>query len=150
MSRRQWLSTLVLSLLIAGWCVACTGVHTKPPGPAGETPLVPEPVYRVQYGVASWYGAALQGRLTASGEPFDMHQYTAAHRTAPFGTTVLVTNLDNGQTVQVRINDRGPAARDRLLDLSYAAARQLDMLRRGTVRVKMELLGDTGPPLPSS
>src|SRR5207244_773422 len=77
-------------------------------------------------GTASWYGEAHHRKKTASGEPFDMHALTAAHRTLPFGTRVLVTNLANGRAVEVRINDRGPVVRDRIIDLSYGAARALD------------------------
>jgi rare lipoprotein A len=95
---------------------------------------------RVQYGVASWYGRAFHGRATASGEPFDMTLSTAAHRSAPLGTHAIVTNLENGQAVRVRINDRGPFKRNRLLDLSYAAAQRLDMVRAGSARVKVEFL----------
>src|SRR5215472_12100490 len=95
--------------------------------------------------LASWYGRERHGRRTASGEIFDSNQLVAAHRTAPFGTYALVTNLANGRTVQVRINDRGPAVAGRVVDLSYAAARQLDMVYVGVTRVKIEFLA---APLP--
>jgi rare lipoprotein A len=88
--------------------------------------------------MASWYGKKFHGRTTASGEVYNMYQTTAAHRTAPLGSYALVTNLDNGQAVQVRINDRGPHVRNRILDLSYGAARQLDIVRTGSGRVKVE------------
>lgn len=91
-------------------------------------------------GMASYYGADFAGRPTASGERFDPSDLTAAHRTLPFGTRVRVTNLDNGRSVVVRVNDRGPYARGRILDVSVAAARALDMLHRGTARVRLEIL----------
>ena len=98
------------------------------------------PSLRIQYGLASWYGRERHGRRTASGEIFDSNQLVGAHRTAPFGVYALVTNLANGRTVQVRINDRGPAVAGRVVDLSYAAARRLDMVHVGVTRVKVEFL----------
>jgi rare lipoprotein A len=95
---------------------------------------------RTQEGVASWYGKEFQGRPTASGERFDMHDLTAAHRTLPFGARVQVTNLENGKSVVVRINDRGPNTKGRLIDLSYAAAKQLDMIGAGTAKVRIQVL----------
>jgi rare lipoprotein A len=82
----------------------------------------------------------LAGQPTASGEHFDPEKFTAAHPHLPFGTRLLVTNLRNGQSVIVRINDRGPFSGRRVLDLSYAAAKAIGMIRRGTARVKMEVL----------
>jgi peptidoglycan lytic transglycosylase len=90
-----------------------------------------------QVGVASYYGREHDGRRTASGEVFDMNDLTAAHRTLPFGTRVRVTNLANGREVTVRINDRGPFRRGRILDLSYAAARKLGMVGRGVAKVRV-------------
>jgi rare lipoprotein A len=94
----------------------------------------------VQYGEASWYGDTFHGQPTASGEIYDMSQLTAAHRQAPLGSHAIVTNLDTGHSVQVRINDRGPFKKGRIIDLSHAAARQLDMLESGVARVKVEFL----------
>ncbi|GLK89240.1 septal ring lytic transglycosylase RlpA family protein [Pseudomonas turukhanskensis] len=91
-------------------------------------------------GEASYYGAKHQGKKTASGERFDQAQLTAAHRTLPFGTRVQVTNLDNNKTVVVRINDRGPFNRKRLIDISKSAAEQLDMLKAGTAPVRVQSL----------
>jgi rare lipoprotein A len=88
-------------------------------------------------GRASWYGAEFQGSPTASGEPFDMHALTAAHRTLPLGSRALVRNLENDRTVVVKINDRGPYRRGMALDLSYAAARQIGMDRAGSARVEI-------------
>jgi rare lipoprotein A len=97
----------------------------------------PEP----QVGYASYYARAHQGRRTASGERFDMDAMTAAHRTLPFGTRVRVTNLANGRHTIVRINDRGPFKKKRIIDLSYAAARELGAVRTGIVRVRVEVVG---------
>lgn len=99
-------------------------------------------------GLASWYGQAYHGRPTASGELFDMDKMTAAHRTLPFGTQVQVTNLENGRKAEVKINDRGPFVPERIIDLSYAAAKKLEMLIAGVVPVRLQLLflpkGDSG------
>ena len=93
-------------------------------------------------GVASYYGARHHGKRTASGEPFNQHALTAAHPGLPFGTRVLVTNLRNDESVVVRINDRGPHTRGRLIDLSREAAKQLDMLGSGTAKVRVQGLSD--------
>ncbi|MBB2495477.1 septal ring lytic transglycosylase RlpA family protein [Aquipseudomonas ullengensis] len=95
--------------------------------------------YRAE-GQASWYGAKHHGRKTASGERFDQNALTAAHRELPFGTQVRVTNLSNSKSVVVRINDRGPHTRNRLIDLSQQAAKQIDMLRSGVAPVRVEVL----------
>ncbi|HLD67111.1 MAG TPA: septal ring lytic transglycosylase RlpA family protein [Pseudomonas sp.] len=93
-------------------------------------------------GQASWYGIKHQGKRTASGERFDRHALTAAHRSLPFGTRVRVTNLRNDKSVEVRINDRGPHVRARLIDLSQQAAERLDMLRTGVAPVRVQQLLD--------
>ncbi|MBO1519785.1 septal ring lytic transglycosylase RlpA family protein [Oceanisphaera sp. DM8] len=93
-----------------------------------------------QQGKASYYGGRFHGRKTASGEIFNKNILTAAHRTLPFGTQVRVTNLNNNKSVVVRINDRGPYAKGRIIDLSEQAARQLKMIRAGVVKVKVERL----------
>jgi rare lipoprotein A len=90
--------------------------------------------------VASWYGPGFHGRPTSSREIYDQEAMTAAHRTLPFQTRVLVTNLDNGLRTEVRINDRGPFVKDRVIDLSLAAARRLDMVGPGTARVSLRIL----------
>jgi peptidoglycan lytic transglycosylase len=95
----------------------------------------------VEQGVASWYGKQFHGRRTASGEIYDMHAMTAAHKSLPIPTDVEVTNLSNGKKVIVRVNDRGPFVGQRILDLSYAAARALDLDRVGTGRVRVRALG---------
>ena len=144
--RHGWMRTLLRCLLITSLVASCTSRSAAPP------PTAPYPAssLRIQYGLASWYGRERHGRRTASGEIFDSNQLVAAHRTAPFGTYALVTNLANGRTVQVRINDRGPAVAGRLVDLSYAAARQLDMVHVGVTRVKVEFLAAPLPGHPRS
>lgn len=93
-----------------------------------------------QTGIASWYGRDFHGKLTANGERYDMHALSAAHTTLPMPTLVRVTNLENGRSVVVRINDRGPFVKNRLIDLSYAAAKELGYDRQGTTRVRVQSL----------
>jgi rare lipoprotein A len=99
-----------------------------------------------QVGTASWYGEQFQGKQTASGEPFDMHDFTAAHPSLPLGTFVKVTNLRNGKAVVVRINDRGPVVDGRIIDVSYNAARALDFKDRGVQTVRLDLYQPTNRP----
>lgn len=96
---------------------------------------------RTQVGVVSWYGGSFHGRPTASGERFDSRALTMAHRTLPFGTKVRVTNLRNGRSVIVRVNDRGPFVGQRIADLSQAAAADIGMMRRGVARARIEVVG---------
>ena len=117
---------LVIGALVIASLAAC---GTKPP--IRETPP-----YKAT-GLASYYGKKFHGRRTASGERFNMHAMTAAHRNFKFGTRVNVTNLQNNRSVTVRINDRGPFARGRIIDLSYAAAKKIGMIADGVVRVKI-------------
>jgi rare lipoprotein A len=105
-----------------------------------QAPSLPPAVGREEVGLASWYGAPHHGRRTASGEVFDMNQLTAAHRTLPFGTRVLVTNRDTGQSAELRINDRGPFVQGRILDVSYAAARLLGAIGPGTIPVRIRVI----------
>ncbi len=97
-----------------------------------------------QYGIASWYGGKFQGRRTASGEIYNMFAHTAAHKTLPFGTYVRVTNLNNHRETVVRINDRGPFIGKRVIDLSYAAAKDLGMIGPGTAPVKIVVVKAPG------
>ncbi|HYQ39096.1 MAG TPA: septal ring lytic transglycosylase RlpA family protein [Pseudomonas sp.] len=120
---------LLASLLLLGGCSGLS--HTPDNGSAAG--------YRAE-GLASWYGRRHHGRHTASGERFDQHALTAAHRSLPFGTRLRVTNLDNGRSVVVRVNDRGPSRRGRIIDLSRSAAERLDLLRSGTAPVRLEAL----------
>jgi rare lipoprotein A len=117
---------------------------------AGCARLAYAPRSGVEVGVASWYGQEFHGRPTSSREVYDMNDMTAAHRTLPFGTHVMVTNLANDRSVVVRINDRGPFVRDRIIDLSYAAARVLGLIGPGTARVRLEILGGFREPAPES
>ena len=95
-----------------------------------------------QIGTASWYGSYFQGRATASGEPYDMYDLTAAHPTLPLGSWVRVTNLLNGRAVVVRINDRGPVVPGRIIDLSYNTARVLDFESKGLQRVRLDVVNN--------
>lgn len=106
--------------------------HAEEETPTSEGPKVQ------QVGNASWYGPAQEGRETASGEPFDPNALTAAHPTLPLGTKAVVTNMETGKSVTVRINDRGPYAKGRKIDLSHAAAQQIGMGKKGVARVKIE------------
>ena len=104
----------------------------------------------VERGLASWYGPGFHAERTSSGEPYDMYAMTAAHKTLPIPAFVRVTNLENGRSVVVRVNDRGPFVGDRIIDLSYTAAWKLDMLRAGTAKVEIRVLepGRRAPPPP--
>ncbi len=91
-------------------------------------------------GTASWYGPNFHGSLTSNGEYYNMYDYTAAHKTLPINTVVRVTNLQNGKSTTVRINDRGPFVKDRIIDLSYQAAKDLGIIRHGTAQVELEVI----------
>ncbi len=126
------LSAASVLLLSAGLFLGGCATIRRPPATAEE-------------GLASWYGPGFHGRSTSNKEIYDMYDLTAAHRSLPFGTHIMVTNLLNGRSVTVRINDRGPFVRGRIIDLSYAAARLLDMLGPGVVPVRIEILPDFSP-----
>ena len=142
-ARRPWtLGAAALALLVyGGLAVRDAGRPAPPPAPAMQAvqaEAAPEPsMGPAHHGQASWYGSDFQGSPTASGEPFDMNALTAAHRTLPLGSYARVKNLDNGRTVVVRINDRGPHARRREIDLSYAAAQEIEMVGAGTAPVEV-------------
>lgn len=124
-----------LFLLFGLWMLtACAG------GPAGY------PLGYMERGIASWYGPGFHGNRTANGERYDMYRLTAAHRTLPLGSVAEVRSLTNGQTVTVRINDRGPFAKGRIIDLSLAAAKELGMTGAGTDRVELRVIGYQGRP----
>ena len=132
-----WIGAIVLSALASGCATS------RAPAP---TPTRPGPAPRSgQTGEASWYGERHHGRLTASGEAYDMYELTAAHPSLPLGSKVLVTNLKNGKSVEVRINDRGPHVDGRIIDLSYAAAKQLGAVSSGTIPVRLQVIS-TPPP----
>ena len=103
-----------------------------------------------QFGMASWYGPSFHGKPSASGEPYDMWALTAAHRTLPFGTLVQVTKVETGKRVTVRINDRGPFVKGRIIDLSYAAARELTIIGDGTAKVTLTILDKSQASIPLS
>lgn len=98
-------------------------------------------VWAQTVGLASWYGKNLQGNQTASGEKFNMYDYTASHRTLPFNTIVKVTNLQNGKSVNVRVNDRGPQKKSRIIDLSFQAAKRIGLVNAGVARVSIDVVG---------
>ena len=136
---------LLVILMLGGCATARVSSPTSPraalPSPTPPRPPTPSPDAFEQTGVASWYGRQHQGKRTASGEAYDMNALTAAHRTLPLGTRVRVTNLENGRSVDVRINDRGPFARRRVIDLSYAAAQRLGATGSGVFRVGLKVVG---------
>ncbi|SRR5213594_1332194 len=129
-----------LGLLLAALAGSCATAHRPPPGAIP----VPEEV-----GEASWYGPDFHGKMTANGERYNMLGLTAAHRTLPFNTLLRVTNLANERSIVVRVNDRGPFLKGRILDLSYAAARALGANRSGVIRVKIRIVGTLAPRPPS-
>src|SRR5215467_2921016 len=123
------------------WLVAVLATGCATPGVIRPPSQSPPPLLGAQWtGTASWYGDPHHGRETASGEIFDNARLTAAHRTLPFGTRVAVTNLDNGRTVEVRVNDRGPSAAGRLIDLSEGAARAIGGIGAGLIHVTIRVI----------
>lgn len=132
MINRQQIRTLIL-LLVAGLTVACGGGAAKK---AVKTTREAADFT----GVASWYGPGFQGRRTASGERFNMNALTAAHRELPFGTQLKVTHLENGKSITVTVNDRGPFVKGRVLDLSREAAKQIGMLGSGHAEVEATIV----------
>lgn len=155
---RLWRRYIPLSLLSAAFMFAqgCTALSVPSPGSSlpGDRIVTPKPLPRdtapgpqtspaakiapVTIGKASWYGPGFTGKKTASGALFDDAKLTAAHKTLPLGTKVKVTNLENGRSVRVEINDRGPFVGNRVIDLSRAAAHALGMVENGVVQVRIE------------
>jgi rare lipoprotein A len=157
MKRFTRLRTPGIALVVA-LCsiVGCANTHEPPPaawietssanentGPAAPRPAAPEAIRESKPGKASYYGKWHHGRKTASGERFNKNEMTAAHRTLPMGTLVRVTNTKNDRSVIVRINDRGPYRKGRVIDVSHAAATQLGMVRGGIVPVRLEVVAET-------
>jgi rare lipoprotein A len=138
------------SLVTAAVFIGCSGSSPRftfagdksasSSGPASTGTAAAVPVGTAEEGVASYYADEFNGRKTSNGETYDMHKYTAAHRTLPFNTMVRVTNLETGKTLVVRINDRGPFKDDRIIDLSLAAAKELELIATGTGRVRLEVV----------
>ena len=156
--QRRWPATVdwILILIVLATAYGCSALGTAQP----TREKSPRP-YKVdgkwyqprshahgfrQKGIASWYGKKFHGRKTANGEVYDMYGISAAHKTLPFNTVVRVHNLDNGKEMEVRINDRGPFVRGRIIDLSYGAARQVGLVGPGTARVKIVALGAVDGP----
>ena len=135
---------LTLALLLA----ACTAART-PPVTAPDAVVAPhskpeQPTF-AEVGMASWYGAELQDSATASGEPFNSQAMTAAHPSLPFGTIVRVTSVETGQTVKVKVNDRGPFAQGRVIDLSVSAAEKIGLTQDGEAKVGIEEFASDQP-----
>jgi peptidoglycan lytic transglycosylase len=120
-----------------------TSRPAPPPAAANPNPHEGGTVY--EEGKASWYGAPFHGRQASNGETYDMYKFTAAHRTLPFNTMVRVTNMTNGKSTTVRITDRGPFVDNRIIDLSYAAAKQIESIGPGVVPVQLEILSAIDP-----
>lgn len=147
-TRAAW--RIVLAGLLLLWGTGCSTAprYVRGRGSSSSRRTAPPPEKRhISHrgakrvtGVASYYGPGFHGKKTANGERFNMNALTAAHRTLPFGTRVRVTNLDNGRSVVVRINDRGPFAKGRIIDLSKVAAKRIGMIQSGTARVRLEVL----------
>ncbi len=152
----RWLGRLCILLLL---CTAsCGPPHITPgrhevkrPGPATQRPYVingkryypiPSAQGFEEDGIASWYGRKFHGRKTSNGERYDMYGMTAAHKTLPMGTMLLVENRENGKSTVVRVNDRGPFVKGRIIDLSYTAADKIGLIGPGTAKVKIAALGE--------
>jgi rare lipoprotein A len=141
--RSSKLSIFALALALAcGGCATTSATRSTAVDRLFDDPPVPTEVSKappaLQMGRASFYGPGFHGEQTASGDIFDQEAFTAAHRTLKFGSRLRVTNLENGSTVLVTINDRGPFVKGRVIDLSKAAARTLGFLRQGTARVRLD------------
>lgn len=141
MSLRKWLLSVSRVTLIGALALSgCSSEHSSEQDkqtPQGKESAATKPVHK-EVGEASWYGPGFQGQETSNGETFDQKKMTAAHPSLPMGTEAKVTNLENGKKVEVRINDRGPYAENRVIDLSSAAANKLEMKEEGTTQVKIE------------
>lgn len=171
-SRNAWLLTLSMVLAVTAGCAGRPASDGPGTGGATTPPVEPVPrheprsrygngpVYEVlghryevmrsgngyrERGVASWYGKKFHGKPTSSREPYDMYAMTAAHKTLPLPSYVRVTNLGNNRSVVVRVNDRGPFVANRIIDLSFAAAEQLDMIRNGTALVEITAVDSNEP-----
>jgi len=136
--RRSAITSLAVALLLGGCSVPQLSTWHPSARPLGH--------YR-ETGTASWYGPGFRGNHTSNGEIYTADEMTAAHPTLPLGTRIVVTNLENGKSVEVRVNDRGPFAKGRILDLSHAAAEEIGLLDHGTAQVRVESIDeDDGPP----
>ncbi len=143
MTGRRALAMLLAALVLAAAGTGCgrkKAVRVRAPRPPASTGGPTVVVGNLEYGFASWYGHPYHGRATSSGEIYNMYAFTAAHRTLPFFTEVEVTNMENGDKVQVRINDRGPFADGRIIDLSLSAAKAIRLVGPGTALVRVKVL----------
>jgi rare lipoprotein A len=128
-------------LLVSFFTAGCAKKkHVSATRPSPRSPAPPVAIPSTEVGLASWYGHPYHGRAAADGEIYDMEKMTAAHRTLPFNTWVRVTNLTNNKTVDVRIIDRGPFVDGRIIDLSHAAAREIDLIGPGVARVRVDVI----------
>ena len=133
---------LSLAVLLLSACTTAPALIPPPATPLLEPVAEPKKPSFEQEGQASWYGNKHHGRKTANGERFNQHALTAAHRTLPFNSRIVVTNIANGKTVTVRINDRGPYSKNRVLDVSRKAAEALGMIQSGTAQVRLYTLDE--------
>jgi rare lipoprotein A len=153
---KRFLASSLSACLLCGVASAASSLDAVSPKSGSSSPSIPVKSIRpekarvsktsaakpgkVQVGTASWYGKQFHGRQTASGDTYDMFQFTAAHRTLPLGTLVKVTNLRNGKWVIVKVTDRGPYVGHRVMDVSYGAAQMMGFRQRGIEKVKLEVI----------
>ncbi len=142
---KKSLTLLFLTIILISFQSSCLTYRYereyRPPYSGGESEVAKtEELIPFQTGIASWYGKKFHGRLTASGEVYDMYKMTAAHKTLPLGSIVVVENLENGKRVTVKVNDRGPFVKGRIIDMSYAAAKKLGFAEKGLARVRIYLV----------
>src|SRR5579859_6525486 len=151
MRRRIAHGLAIFSLIVGLGAAQGPNISEATPAPVSSVQTKPEVRKQAktkpyQVGTASWYGEYFQGKPTASGEPYEMYDMTAAHLTLPMGSYVKVTNLRNGKAVVVRVNDRGPIVPGRIIDLSYGAAQALQFKSRGLQRVRLDLVNNPSNP----
>jgi len=131
---------LIMGCAVAGLIALSAKSEARSSAAIGLSPLAVMPKEEYQTGVASWYGQEFQGNTTANGEVYDLNGFTAAHPTLPFGTTIRVTNLKNSKNILLRVNYRGPHIGQRLIDVSWAAAKRLGFVHSGTTPVRVEVV----------
>ena len=131
---------LIMGCALAGLIALSAKSEARLSVSVGLSPLAVIPEEKCHIGMASWYGQEFQGNTTANGEAYDLNGFTAAHPTLPFGTTIRITNLKNSKKILLRVNDRGPTVKHRLIDVSWAAAKRLGFVRSGTTPVRVEVV----------
>lgn len=134
MKKLNIIVTTLILIILAG-CTSTSAIGSSKTKDDGQSHAL--------IGQASWYGNKFHGKLTASGEKYNMNAYTSAHKTLPFGTIVRVTNTANNKFVDVKINDRGPYVKGRIIDLSYKAFSQISNVKKGAIPVKVEIIDDS-------